>query len=208
MLERLLLRRRRHPDPLRHPAPGRRFDLPATELLGRYTVPAVWEKVALPVAKLKMAGKAGDGACVFLDDEAGCTVYEDRPATCRYYPLGLATIKMKDAKAKEDFHFLVKESQCKGLTEDNLRSVSEFRHDQGIEPYDEKNRGVAGAVLARPHGLDAPRQTVGDFDLKQGPVEQAGLPEIADVVSGRASFSPPFGPNVSARRWTRPGGAG
>jgi Fe-S-cluster containining protein len=152
---------------------ARRFDLPATELLERYTVPAMWEKAGLPVAKLRMAGKAGDGACIFLDDEAGCTVYEDRPATCRYYPLGLAAIKMKDAEAKEDFHFLVKEPHCKGHAEDNLQSVSEFRRDQGIEPYDEKNRGwidilmkmVSWMSIGGPQGKAASEQTKQMFFL-------------------------------------------
>ena len=73
--------------------------------------------------------------------DEGCTVYDDRPATCRYYPLGLASIKPKGADIQEDFCFLVKESHCKGHEEDNLQTVDQFRKEQGIEDYDRVNRG-------------------------------------------------------------------
>jgi len=110
------------------------------EFLAEYTLPGVWERADLPVAKLKMTGADGKGACHFLTDE-GCTVYDDRPATCRYYPLGLASIKPKGADIQEDFCFLVKESHCKGHEEDNLQTVDQFRKEQGIEDYDRVNRG-------------------------------------------------------------------
>ena len=119
----------------------RRLGVKASEFLERYTVPATWEKAGMPVAKLKVQGRKGDGPCVFLDEEEGCTVYSDRPATCRYYPLGLAAVKMKGQEKEEDFHFLVKESHCQGHEEDKLQSVAEFRSEQGVEPYDEQNRG-------------------------------------------------------------------
>lgn len=119
----------------------RRLGVPARAFLELYTVPAIWEQAGLPVAKLRMEGADGKGPCVFLDDPAGCSVYPDRPATCRYYPLGLAAIKLKDADKKEDFHFLVKESHCKGHAESKLQSVAAFRAEQGVEDYDRLNRG-------------------------------------------------------------------
>ena len=66
----------------------------------------------MPIVKLKMGGEDGTGACPFLAEE-GCTVYADRPAACRYYPLGLISVKLKDSEAKEDFHFLVREDHCR-----------------------------------------------------------------------------------------------
>ena len=110
------------------------------EFLLEYTVPAIWEKGNLPVAKLKMGGADGQGACAFMDDD-GCTIYENRPVTCRYYPLGLATVKMKGHEEKEDFHFLVKETHCLGHEEDNLQTVDKFRAEQGLADYDRVNRG-------------------------------------------------------------------
>jgi Fe-S-cluster containining protein len=111
------------------------------EFLAQYTVPALWEKSDMPVAKLRTDGESGAGACVFLAGDEGCGVYSARPATCRYYPMGLASIKMMGAEHKEDFNFLVKESHCKGHEEEKSQTVAQFRAEQGVEALDEINRG-------------------------------------------------------------------
>jgi hypothetical protein len=55
--------------------------------------------------------------------------------------LGLASVKMKGHEAPEDFYFLVKEPHCKGHDEARVRTVAAFRADEGVEVYDEANRG-------------------------------------------------------------------
>lgn len=110
------------------------------EFLLKHTVPAVWAKADLPVAKLKMGGADGRGACPFMTAE-GCSVYAARPATCRYYPLGLVSIKHQDSDLKEDFHFLVKEAHCQGHAEAHSQTVGAYRDSQGVAEYDEVNRG-------------------------------------------------------------------
>jgi Fe-S-cluster containining protein len=119
---------------------SRHFGQRPAEFLERYTVPAEHEGAAMPVVKLKMGGEDGTGACPFLADE-GCTVYDDRPAACRYYPLGLISVKLKDSEAKEDFNFLVREDHCLGHAEPHSQTVAEFCKDQGVEPYEQINRG-------------------------------------------------------------------
>ncbi len=119
---------------------SRRFGMRPAEFLERYTVPAEHESAAMPIVKLKMAGNDGSGACHFLAEE-GCTVYSDRPAACRYYPLGLISVKLKESEVKEDFHFLVREDHCRGHDESQTQTVAEFRQDQGLEPYEQINRG-------------------------------------------------------------------
>jgi uncharacterized protein len=118
----------------------RHFGLRPTEFLERYTVPAEQEAAAMPVAKLKMGGDDGKGACPFLAEE-GCTAYADRPGACRYYPLGLISVKLKDSDAKEDFNFLVREEHCRGHDEENTQTVADFLKEQGVEPYEHINRG-------------------------------------------------------------------
>jgi len=136
------------------------------EFLAQYTVPALWERAELPVAKLKMGGEDGKGPCPFVTAE-GCSVYENRPATCRYYPLGLATVKLKDAENKDDFYFLVREEHCQGHKEALTQTVATFRHEQGVESYDAVNRGwmdilmkaVSWKVLGGPYGKEMAPQT-------------------------------------------------
>lgn len=104
--------------------------------------PGTHEASGMPVLKLRRIDKGGPKRpCLFLDEEKGCTVYDDRPAACRYYPLGLASVKMKGHDAPEDFYFLVREPHCRGHDEPQEQTVAEFRAGQGVEPYDVHNRG-------------------------------------------------------------------
>lgn len=121
---------------------ARRFETRPSTVISTMTAPAEHEASGMPVLKLKMMEtEDGKRPCVFLDEEKGCTVYADRPAACRYYPLGLASVKMKGHDAPEDFYFLVKEPHCKGHEEAREQTVAQFRREQGVEPYDEHNRG-------------------------------------------------------------------
>ena len=150
---------------------SRRLAMPPGAFVERYAVPTMWEKAGLPVARLRMGGEDGKGACVFLDEDDGCTVYADRPVTCRYYPLGLGSVKLKDEDGTMDFHFLVKEAHCKGHDEDKLQTVAEFRREQEVEPYDEVNRGwmdilmkmVSWRTLGGPHGREVAERTKAMF---------------------------------------------
>jgi Fe-S-cluster containining protein len=119
---------------------SKHLGLRPTEFLAEYTVPATFEKSNLPVAKLKMSGADGKGACAFVGPE-GCSIYDARPATCRYYPLGLVSMKMKDAEAKEDFHFIVTEPHCRGHQEDRELNVAAFKAEQQVADYERVDRG-------------------------------------------------------------------
>jgi hypothetical protein len=80
-------------------------------------------------------------SCPFVTPE-GCTVYEDRPNTCRYYPVGMATLRKKDAEGgKDEFYFMVKEDHCKGFEENKDWTIDEWRKDQEADLYDDMNRG-------------------------------------------------------------------
>lgn len=119
------------------------FEARPADVVRLFTVPGVHDKSGMPVAKLKMLDQPAGARrpCVFLDEAEGCTVYENRPAACRYYPLGLAAIKISEEETPANFYFLVKESHCRGHEEAVARPVSDFRASQGVAPYDEKNSG-------------------------------------------------------------------
>jgi Fe-S-cluster containining protein len=150
---------------------SRHFGIRPIEFLDRYCYQAQWEKAGLPVAKLRMTGEDGGGPCAFVDDEKGCTVYENRPVTCRYYPLGLAAIKMKGQDEKENFNFLVKEAHCKGHDESKLQSVAQYRKEQGADEYDQINSGwmdilmkaASWASTGGPYGKEIAANTQGMF---------------------------------------------
>lgn len=119
-----------------------RLDLTSQEFLAVYTEPQLLEKTGLPVVTLKLLEEEDDTAapksCPFVRDE-GCIVYEDRPTTCRYYPLGVASMSYKEGAGEDEFYFFVNEPHCLGFEEDKQWTVAEFRQDQGVDDYDRIN---------------------------------------------------------------------
>ena len=146
---------------------ARQLDLRPGQFVADYAVPAIHQGSGLPVAKLVMTGKDGGGACVFMDDIAGCTVYDARPVTCRYYPLGLGAIKLKGHERREDMYFLVRESHCRGHDEEHVQTVGTFRGEQDVEPYDLINENWINILMKMaswksiggPMGRDVSKQT-------------------------------------------------
>lgn len=124
----------------------KRLGLTSQELVARFTTPFEMDHHGMP--GLKLLTKPGKSACVFLR-ESGCSVYEDRPAACRYYALGSMGMRKKDAAAVEDLYFLVKEAHCRGHEEPKTLTVRQYRREQGIEPYDEMNRAWRDIIIKK-----------------------------------------------------------
>jgi uncharacterized protein len=115
----------------------RRFDLSSREWIDRDTRDFQMDGHAMPGLKLRT--KAGSNECIYLTPE-GCSVYEDRPAACRYYALGQLTMRQKGSAQEEDSYFLVKEEHCLGHFEAQTQTVDEYRRGQGVDVYDDANR--------------------------------------------------------------------
>lgn len=127
----------------------RRFDLSAREWVDRDTRDFEMDGHGMPGLKLRT--KPGTQECIYLTPE-GCSVYEDRPSACRYYALGLMSMRRKDSPGEEDSYFVVKEAHCLGHQEPQVQTVREYRRDQGLEPYDEANREWRRIVLKKRSG--------------------------------------------------------
>jgi len=118
----------------------KRLGLAADEFIRQYGDIQILDKTLFPVITLKMRDDEKK-SCPFVTPE-GCTVYEDRPNICRYYPVGMATLRKVDAEGgKDEFYFMTKEDHCKGFEEDKQWTIGEWRADQGADLYDEMNRG-------------------------------------------------------------------
>ena len=118
----------------------KRLGMTTEDFINTYCDIEILAKTLLPVIILKM-GKDEKKSCPFVTPD-GCTVYEDRPSNCRYYPVGMATLRKKDAVGgKDEFYFMVKEDHCKGFEEDRDWTIAEWRKDQGADLYDDMNRG-------------------------------------------------------------------
>jgi Fe-S-cluster containining protein len=125
-----------------------RLELTCDQFLAIYTKPEMLGRTKLPVVTLKMLDD-NKKSCPFITPE-GCSIYEDRPLSCRYYPLGTAAFREQEIQPTgEDFYFMVREAHCKGFEEDKEWTVKQWRKDQDIEPYDEINRSWMEFLLRK-----------------------------------------------------------
>jgi len=119
-----------------------RMGISSEEFLALYTEPQILEKTDLPVVMLKLLDEEGSDperkACPFVRED-GCLVYVDRPTTCRYYPLGVASLSHKGDSDEDEFYFFVHEPHCLGFEEEKNWTVSEWRRDQGVDVHDKIN---------------------------------------------------------------------
>ncbi|MDY6824944.1 MAG: YkgJ family cysteine cluster protein [Thermodesulfobacteriota bacterium] len=118
-----------------------RLELPSDQFLSIYTEPQLLEDTDLPVVTLKHLDDERQ-SCPFVKDGTGCIAYEDRPTTCRYYPLGVASLSHKEEDVPtegEGFYFFINEPHCKGFEENKTWIVEEWRKDQGVDIHDEIN---------------------------------------------------------------------
>ena len=123
------------------------LNMSADEFLLRFTKPVFLEKTDMPGVKLNLDE---NGRCPFVT-EKGCTIYQHRPTTCRYYPVGMSFFHegADEGATAEEFYFLVKEDHCKGHDEDQVMTIREWRKDQGIDESDAMNREWMELVMRR-----------------------------------------------------------
>lgn len=124
----------------------RRLEMTSSEFVARHSLPYEMDHHGMP--GLHLATKPGTSECVFLTPE-GCSVYEDRPAACRYYAVGSMGMRRKDSPEVEDVYFLVKEDHCKGHFEPKTQTVAEYRKAQGVEIYDDMNRDWRDIIIKK-----------------------------------------------------------
>jgi Fe-S-cluster containining protein len=124
-----------------------RLNLSSEEFLAIYTKPEILEKTDLPMVTLRLLDDEQE-SCPFVRDD-GCLVYKDRPTTCRYYPIGVASLSHKEDSDGNEFYFFVHEPHCKGFEEDTEWSVRQWRKDQGVDIHDEINAGWTDLVVRK-----------------------------------------------------------
>lgn len=169
-----------------------RFGISSGEFLMRYTYVFIEPKSGYPFVFLNKNNDE-EKTCPFLYD-AGCSVYEDRPATCRYYPIGQASLQKFDITDETlEVYFFIKEPHCKGFNEEKEWTVAQWRKDQGVDFYDDMNRGWKEILFKRslkPEKLDEKKQKAFymacyDIDAFRRFVFESRFLEVFDVAEAR-----------------------
>lgn len=123
-----------------------RLDIVSGEFLLKYTYPYELEKDGIAGVKLKPVENGT--ACQFMTPE-GCSVYDDRPTACRYYPVGLVSIRKQDEYVDRSAYAIVKEPHCLGHNEARAITIDDYRKEQGADQYDEKDRAWRQLILKK-----------------------------------------------------------
>ena len=118
----------------------RRLKMSSDDFLVKHTVTAFRDNPFFPSVMLKMSEEDGH-PCPFLTKQ-GCTVYPDRPYSCRAYPL--APAMQGDGKGSVSMGcFLVKHDHCKGHGRGPSWTYPELMKNQEMTLFNKQNMAWA-----------------------------------------------------------------
>jgi len=87
--------------------------MPSQEFLRTYTSRHQGPESGLPVVEFKPNPET-QNQCPFVTPD-GCRVYEDRPASCRMYPIARAIARSRKTGVIQEYFALIQEPHCKGF---------------------------------------------------------------------------------------------
>lgn len=111
--------------------------LSSGEFLQQYTCQHIGPESGLPIVTLRPKSPLLL-TCPFVTDK-GCRVYENRPSSCRTYPLMRAVTKSRSTGRTTERYMVIKESHCQGFEEGKTRTLKQWMQDQGVLIYNEIN---------------------------------------------------------------------
>ena len=112
------------------------LNMTSEEFLVAHTTTAIRDMPTFPNVMLKMSDRQGN-PCTFLA-EKGCTVYSDRPYSCRAYPLEPAIYGDADGSMRMQY-YVMHHGYCKGHGEDRAWTAKAWMADQEMAAYNEPN---------------------------------------------------------------------
>lgn len=111
--------------------------LTSTAFLEKYTVTYSGDTTGLPIVSFRTSGVDGN-ACPFVT-EKGCGVYENRPASCRLFPLARAISRSRQTGNITEHFALIKDPVCMGFNGGRSIKVRDWVISQGLHEYNQAN---------------------------------------------------------------------
>ncbi|MGI6656599.1 MAG: YkgJ family cysteine cluster protein [Desulfobulbus sp.] len=116
----------------------RRLGISSTRFLEDYVIIELISGQVFPLCYLTMVDD-DRASCVFVAKQ-GCTVYTDRPSSCRTYPVGRGASWNRDDNTVRESLVLLREPHCRGFAESSpLVTVQQYLATQELEPYNRYN---------------------------------------------------------------------
>lgn len=122
----------------------RELGLSSGQFLEQYALVEWQEGEIFPRVYLGMVDD-GRASCPFVRPE-GCSVYANRPAPCRTYPLGRAAFQNQDGSLGA-FHVLIQEDHCQGFKEQQQQTIALWTEDQELAEYNRLNDAMMTILL-------------------------------------------------------------
>ncbi len=113
----------------------RSMGMPIEDFLATFTNMRSFPDTGFPLPMLRMQD-GPEEPCPFVSP-AGCSVYEDRPGACRYYPIGRGTKMATDGIAER--FFIVRETHCLGFDEGTSRTPHQWMENEELAPFNRAN---------------------------------------------------------------------
>jgi Fe-S-cluster containining protein len=114
-----------------------RLGLSSALFLERYTTQQIGPETGLPIITLK-TNFAEKLKCPFVTT-SGCSVYEDRPSSCRIYPLVRLASRSRETGNIAERFILLKEPHCLGFEQGRSWTIREWIENQEASLYNEFN---------------------------------------------------------------------
>jgi Fe-S-cluster containining protein len=114
-----------------------RLALSSSRFLETYTTQHTGPETGFPVVALKPA-HAETLQCPFVTT-SGCSVYPDRPSSCRIYPLARAISRTRESGKITEHFARLKEPHCLGHEQETTQTVRAWVENQGLAPYNVQN---------------------------------------------------------------------
>lgn len=113
------------------------LNMSSKAFLDTYTIRYIGPETGLPVVTLKPVG-AHDRRCPFVTAK-GCRVYENRPSSCRAYPLARVVSRDRRTGVTTARYVLVREPHCRGFESETDQTPETWTESQGLAPYNAMN---------------------------------------------------------------------
>ncbi len=169
----------------------RRLNMTSGDFLNEFTVEHIGPQTGLPIVSLKALPQE-DLRCPFVAEE-GCRVYEDRPASCRTYPLARAVSQSRETGQLVENYALMQEPHCKGFGQKRTQTVREWIQDQEIGEYNRFNDMLMVIISLKNQNKRSPldlreqhlfRLALYDLDAFQEHIRTQGTPDGLPLEEG------------------------
>lgn len=116
---------------------SRALKMSTREFLDAYTFIYTGDSTGLPVVSFKTSTREHN-ACPFVTDK-GCAVYDDRPASCRFFPLARALARSREDGSITEYFAVIEDPICEGFIGGEVWTPRRWMESQGLVAYNKHN---------------------------------------------------------------------